>query len=536
MPRPLGPLSALRARSAVPELAGRAAARAAEAVVAVAAAGAVLVAAGALAACSSDDSGEPAPPLADPFGYKTPEDFPRAQCAAGSLASLPTTAVYHGLASTGDGAVYTVPMRVRPGAGGALTGLVYGREVTTVTQTGDDLILRELRKDAMTATHWCGMSATGELTGSYVSCSSRGCLVAPMIGRQVLPLDEAAEHNLSLIGRSSTAIWGPRPFAVNVRVTGGTAYVARYGAGLGIVDVRDPSTMIHLADLPVEAPPSEIYNDVKIVEANGKRYALMASNVNGVVVVDVTTARLPKIVAHFGLDQGEATTNVHTLAIEGTRAYLANTRTGLDIFDVSDPVHAVKLGHFSHPALTGYLHDLYVKGNRAYLNWWNAGMAIVDVTDPANPLQLGNFDNYGQRTSHSSWELQIGARKIALHGDEQYGAHLNVVDVTDGSPRFGKSIASWMTRPEVSIHNVMAMGNLAVLAYYQDGVRVLDLSDPENPSPVAWYNTWAGPSGENAARSFFDGACGVDVDAANRIIYVADIERGLLALRLASGI
>ncbi len=499
-------------------------------------AGAALLVAG----CSDEE--EPAPPApVDTYGYREATDFPRQGCAPGGLASLPTTAVYHGLAKTGDGAMYTIPMRVRPsdgpgGQSGELTGLVYGRAVTSASQTADDIVLRELRAESMTAVNWCGRSADGELIGTYVSCSSRGCLVAPMVGRQVLPLEEEPAHNLTLLGQTPTALWGDRPFAVNVRVVDGTAYVARYGSGLAILDVRDPSTMIPLGEVPVEAPSSEIYNDVKIVDAGGKRYALMASNVNAVVVVDVTTPRLPKIVAHFGADQGQATTNVHTLALDGTRAYLANTRSGLDIFDVTDPVNAVKLGHFSHPSFTGYLHDLYVKGGRAYLNWWSAGMAIVDVSDAANPRQLGNFDSYGERTSHSSWEMQIGARKIALHGDEQYGAHLNVVDVTDGSPTFGRSIASWMTRPEVSIHNVMAMGELAVISYYQDGVRVLDLSTPEAPTEVAWYNTWTGPAGPHAARSFFAGACGVDVDATNRIIYVADIERGLLALRLASGI
>ena len=67
---------------------------------------------------------------------------------------------------------------------------------------------------------------------------------------------------------------------------------------------------------------------------------------------------------------------------------------------------------------------------------------------------------------------------------------------------------------------------LAHLAHYQDGLRVLDLSDPTRPRPVAWANTWtyAGARG----RSFYEGAVGLDVDPATRRIYVADSERGLL--------
>jgi hypothetical protein len=493
---------------------------------------------GALGACSDDEASEPPPPPPSVFGYETVAEFPRQACEPGSLASLSTTAVYHAQATSGDGLVFPVTFRVRPAAtGAALTGQLSGDEVDKVEQTGDDVLLRQVTPTSMRAVHWCGRNATGDLVGTYVSCSDRGCLVAPMQGRAVLPLVEAPAKNLTLLGNTSTARWGDRPFAVNVRVAGGIAYVARYGNGLGIVDVRDPAAMIHLAELPVENPPSEIYNDVKLVDGpNDKRYALMASNVNGVVVVDVTLPQAPRIVGRFGATPADPAPNVHTLAIDGTRAYLANPRTGLDIFDIADPLLPARLGQFTHPAGKGYLHDLYVAGGRAYLNWWEAGMAIVDVTDPTSPQLLGNFENYGERTSHSSWVMQLGARKIALHGDEQYGAHLNVVDVTEGSPTFAKSIASWMTRPEVSIHNVMAMGNLAVIAYYQDGVRVLDLSDPEHPSPVAWFNTWPGPAGPHAGRLFFEAATGVDVDLATRIIYVADVERGLLALRLASGI
>jgi hypothetical protein len=492
----------------------------------------------ALASCSSDEEPEPPPPPPLELGYDTVAAFPRTACVPGSLAELSTTAVYHAQASSGDGLVFSVTFRVRPtGPGGALTGLVSGADAGTVVQTADDVLVRTSTPTSMRAVHWCGRDATGELTGTYVSCSERGCLVAPMKGRAVVPLVEEPARNLTLLGATTQARWGDRPVAVNVRVVDGIAYVARYGNGLGIVDVRDPAAMVHLADLPLESPPAEIYNDVKIVDGpGGKRYALMASNVHGVVVVDVTAPRAPRIVGHFGSTGDDLSPLVHTLAVDGTRAYLSNTRTGLDIYDVADPLRPRRIGHFTHPAGKGYLHDLFVADGRAYLNWWEAGMAIVDVTDPAEPDLLGNFDSYGERTSHSSWVMQIGARKIALHGDEQYGAHLNVVDVTEGSPTFAKSIASWMTRPEVSIHNVMAMGNLAVVAYYQDGIRVLDLSDPEHPSPVAWFNTWAGPAGAQAGRLFYESATGVDVDPVNRIIYVADVERGLLALRLASGI
>ncbi len=226
-------------------------------------------------------------------------------------------------------------------------------------------------------------------------------------------------------------------------------------------------------------------------------------------------------------------TRIHTVFVDGGRAYLANSDLGLEIWDLTDPVAPVVLGMFVHPYGSGftYLHDLFVAGDRAYLNFWDQGMAIVDVSDPEQPVLVGEFDDYGEHTSHSSWVTEVGARKIAVHGDEQFGAHVNIVDVTEGSDAFATSIGQWQTRPEVSVHNVMAAGSRALIAHYQDGVRVLDLSDPTAPVEVAHYQTWPGYD-RAYGYSFFEGVLGVDWDLARGRVYVADSHRGLLVLAL----
>lgn len=497
----------------------------------------VLGLAGAIAGCGDD---EPAgPELTDGMGYQTPAEMPRGRCAAGSLAELAPEGLYHALA-VGEGLELSLTARVAPGQAKprqpwtALTGAIGGSPAGLVIKTDDDLFVRQAEPGSLRALDFCGVAPSGELVGSYVRCTDRGCLVTEVTGKAVLPLDEAPSKGLTLLGATDGGgAWAPG-LTVNVRVRDGVAYLARYGDGLRIVDVRDPTRPFDLGHVAVEAPSREIWNDVKLVDGpGGKRYALMASNQAAVVVVDVTDPRAPAIAGHFGVEP-ERSRNVHTLAIEGGHAYLANTGAGLDIYDVTTPTAARKLGSFAHPAGRGYLHDLFVTGDRAYLNWWDAGFAVVDVSRPATPALLGTFAGYGQRTSHSSWVLSVAGKKIALHGDEQYGARLHVVDVTEGSPTFLRSLATWMTRPEVSIHNVMAMGHLGVIAYYQDGVRVLDLSVPESPRQVAWYQTWRGPT--TGGESFYEAAVGVDVDEAARLVYVADSVRGLLVLRLADGL
>lgn len=468
--------------------------------------------------------------------YDDPGDFVRTGCQPGTLAGFVPEAIIHGRVTFPDFAG-TLAFRIDS----ATAGAIGSRAADRVIVSADDIFVHVTIDDGSTGgtpssrtIDLCAEQDDGTLTGHYARCVGGECLIGdidPAIIVRRLP--EADAQGLTLLGEIG-ATWDPPALAVNVRVdtTAEVAYVARYGDGLRIASVADPAHPVDLGHVPVEYPDAgEIWNDVKLADGPGAaRYALMASSVAGIVVVDVTAPAAPAIVAHFGTPpDGDVAINIHTLAIDGGKAYLGNLDRGLEIWDVADPSHPAKLGEWSIP--TGFLHDLYVAGARAYLNYWDAGMQVVDVSDPAAPALLGTFANYGETSSHSSWVVQTAAGPVAMHGDEQFGAHLRVVDVDEASPNFMAQVGEWQTRPEVSIHNVMAFGTTAVIAHYQDGVRVLDLSDPTQPTPTAWFNTWPGYA-PGYGESFFEGVVGVDVDPVTRRIYLADTHRGLIILHL----
>ena len=176
------------------------------------------------------------------------------------------------------------------------------------------------------------------------------------------------------------------------------------------------------------------------------------------------------------------------------------------------------------------MHDLSIENGIAYLNAWESGFHVVDFNTPASPKLLGKWAPTPTETSHSSWTTTINGKHIALHGEESYAANLNIVDVDPTSPTFMQPGATFKTRDFISIHNLMAFGNKAYFTYYQDGVRVLDLSDPTAPAQVGYYNTWD-PQADYTTSAFFEGAVGLDVDLARKLIFVADSPRGLLILR-----
>lgn len=344
---------------------------------------------------------------------------------------------------------------------------------------------------------------------------------------------ESEAEGLELVSEFSGAPGSPWPeaFTANVRVQDGVAFVVRGRDGLRVVDVSDPEAPREISWLEL---PEDDLNDIKLVSVGETRYALLGSNSRGLLVAEVTDPAQPELVAVVS-PSGEPAHGVHTIFTEViddvTYAYLADGFTHVvTIWDVSDPAEPVKVGSYAGPSEDFHVHDLYVEGGRMYLNATLGGLIIVDTQpDPASPELVGRFVAAEPTYSHSSWVVRAGGRTVAITGGEGYGSHYRVVDVDPDSPEFLQELGSYQTRPQVSAHNVMAAGGTrAYAAYYQDGVRVLDLSDPSAPSLAAYYNTW---SPDTALGARFEGAVGLDLDPEAELIYVADQPRGLLILR-----
>ena len=360
----------------------------------------------------------------------------------------------------------------------------------------------------------------GSLRADRAVCEGDACMVCTAkLVRATRNEGEVESQGLALVGELRAPTWGPG-FTFNVRVAGTLAYLIRQD-GLHIIETADPAHPVEVGSW--QRTGDGYSNDVKLVEANGKRYALIADY--PVDVVDVTDPTMPRLVAQIPEE-------AHTLFTEARGgkhyAYFGNYDGTCPVFDITNPEQPMRLGRFTTEGST--VHDLMIQDGIAYLNAWDAGLYVVDYTTPATPTLVGRWANTTAATSHSSWATVAGGRKVALHGGENYGAHLDVVDVDAQSPTFMMPIGSFKTRDHVSIHNVMAIGDRAYFTYYQDGVRVMSLADPTRPSQLGYFNTWD-PQGPASSSRFFEGAVGLDVDPARKLIFVADSPRGLLILR-----
>jgi hypothetical protein len=463
-------------------------------------------------------------------------DFPTEGCDPDvALEGADLEGIWH-LDVTYDGGYQGVVVLRLDGDGhGALDGLLGGHHADA--RADGALLARRVttRGDGtrqVAAAMACRARADGGLDGFHAVCEGDDCFLGFARFYPVPVLDEPEASGLALVGEigPDAAGWPREDVTVNVQRRGTTAYVVRYGDGLRIVDLSDPSAPAELGHAEVALPDEEIWNDVKLREGpGGEVFALVASSRRGVVVLDVSDPAAPVEVTSFP----PAPTNVHTLALDGDRAYLADVSLGgLRIYDVADPAAPVELARHTDAAAErgAFVHDLFAAAGTIYLCYWNLGLVALDAGDPPGtaPIEIGRFDAYDRRTSHSAWPTEAGGRPIVLHGDEDWGAHLRVLDGARGDG-FLDVLAEYRTRPQVSIHNVMAVGDLALVTYYQDGLRLLDLADPTSPVEVGHYLSWPGPK-PGYGTSFYEGAIGVDVDPDRGLILLADTARGLLVL------
>jgi choice-of-anchor B domain-containing protein len=238
----------------------------------------------------------------------------------------------------------------------------------------------------------------------------------------------------------------------------------------------------------------------------------------GLQIVRMTNPDAPVLAATW---TGQFTT-AHTVTIDKDRAILwANGGNGS-----AGGMHALSLANPEAPTWLGayyvhYAHDSHASGNRLFVASIYEGYEIVlDVTNPAAITEIVKWQTPGKFT-HNSWLSDDGNHLFTT--DENETGYLTVYDVS-ALPAVTE-VAKFTANPNAIVHNVRVKGDTAWVSYYTEGVRLLDVSDPETPVEFGYYDTWTGVSGG------FHGNWDVDPFFPSGIFMVTDIESGLWLFR-----
>jgi hypothetical protein len=282
------------------------------------------------------------------------------------------------------------------------------------------------------------------------------------------------------------------------------AYTTTWGVCRGCVgdrmyvwDVTDPTRPVLTDSVVVDA---RVVNDVT-VNADATLAVITrehaSSRRNGVVLLDIADAAHPVVLTEYS---ESLTGGVHTTFIEGSHLYAVHNGTAdLHVIDISnprDPVEVARWGIRAHPAK--YLHDVWVEDGLAYLSYWDDGLIVLDVGNgirggsPGEPVFVSQarYRYQWQGREYGNTHMAVPytnaeGRRYVFVGDEIFpqgwdvargfvpGGYLHVFDVTDVERPVE---VAWYRLPEAGTHNIWIHDDVLYLAYYNAGLRALDVS------------------------------------------------------------
>ena len=184
------------------------------------------------------------------------------------------------------------------------------------------------------------------------------------------------------------------------------------------------------------------------------------------------------------------------------------------IYDVSNPRAPVQVGQWGiwanlgiKPSANQFVHSVLTNraATRAYLSYWEYGTVILDISDPARPQHLSTLRDPGQLElphAHSAWltpdeSVLLETQEFGRFFNFRGSGHPRLFDISD--PRNPALIGRYvLPGAETStVHDPKIVGSRAYVSWYDFGVRVLDLSRPGSPRPLAHFQPGAGRNSAN---------------------------------------
>lgn len=351
------------------------------------------------------------------------------------------------------------------------------------------------------------------ITGDEVSCSTDG--EASVFGCESVDLVSflPLAHMGAERGIVTNDVWGwtdPE--------TGREIVLVGMSNQTAFVDVTNPGMPTYLGRLPMPVTANastwrdmKVYQDHMFVVSDG-------AGEHGMQVFDLTRLR--------GLDGSDPQTfssDAHYDQIASAHNIVINEETGfaysvgssgggetcgggLHMINLRDPKAPEFAGCFQDMSTgrqrTGYSHDAQCviyhgpdpdyQGQEICLGSNETALSIADVTDKSNPVAvaMASYPNVGY--SHQGW----------LSEDHSYFFMGDELDETGGNVTNTRTLIwdladlddpilarEYMAETKATDHNLYILGNTMYQSNYKSGLRVLDISDPENPVPVGNFDT-----------------------------------------------
>jgi choice-of-anchor B domain-containing protein len=357
-------------------------------------------------------------------------------------------------------------------------------------------------------------SAYEAVTGEKVDCAEGEASAFPCRDVDLLSFLPVSEIGGGR-GVQTNDVWGwtdpetNREYAL-VGMTDQTAFI----------DLTDPANPVHVGSLDrTPGIAGSNWRDIKVYDNHA--FIVSEANGHGVQVFDLTqlrdvdasdapvkfeqTGHYGNVSAAHNIVINEATGFAYSVGSNGGGETCGG---GLHMIDIRNPVEPTFAGCFADPntgnAGTGYSHDAQCvvysgpdadyRGREICIGSNETAISIADVTDKDNPIAISTATYPTVGYAHQGW----------LTEDQRYFFMDDEGD--EGNPEFGLTatrtliwdvsdledpvlVKEHMGETFTIDHNLYIKDDLMYQSNYVSGLRILDISDPENPVEVAFFDT-----------------------------------------------
>lgn len=328
--------------------------------------------------------------------------------------------------------------------------------------------------------------------------------------------------------------------------------------GTSFVDVTDPLNPVYIGDLPMtEGSRANVWRDMKVYSDH---VFVVADNAgaHGVQVMDLTRFRNfdgePMLFDEDAIYRN--VNSVHNIVINEQTGFAFAVGSsgggetcggGLHMINIQEPTNPTFAGCFADPSTgragTGYSHDAQCviyegpdeehQGKEVCFGSNETAISIADVTDKENPIALSTGSYPDHAYVHQGWLTED--QRYFFQNDELDEISGNVEqtrtliwDVSDlDDPLF---VDEFFIPNPSSDHNLYIEGNTMYQSNYASGLQVIDITNPEAPRRVGYFDTHPfvddapGFPGTWSNYPYFDDI--VIMTSSNEGLFILDANRG----------
>ncbi len=340
------------------------------------------------------------------------------------------------------------------------------------------------------------------------------------------------------VGSRMSDVWGWTD-----PVTGKNYILAGTTESIVFVDATNPLALQIVGTLPTETVAS-VWRDIKVFD-NHAFVVADNSNDHGMQVFDLTRLRQPSDASTI-FDADTVYSDIwsaHNVAIneDSGFAYIVGVGNGpnacnggLHIVDIRTPTQPTFVGCFG---ADGYTHDAQCvnysgpdtdfSGSEVCFAANADAVTIVDVTDKAAASMISTVGYPQSGYVHQGWLTED--HRYFLQNDEtdevsfKVNTRTLIWDVTDLDD---PELLTVYEGPTAAVdHNLYIRENLAFESNYNAGLRIIDISDIDQPVEIAFFDTYppdddAGFQGSWSNYPYYD----------NGMVAVTSIYHGLFVL------